>query len=178
MPSHPYVEQLGAIIGTPGTSAEPIDWAAVESAIGLRLPSDYRELHDRYQPYAFAEEFCWMPPPVTPPDWSQEYSLAAEAEQYLDDARGLRAQSPETCPYPLFPEPGGIYPWAYSAGNDVFWWRTAGALDEWPTIVQARDQGEDDWWEYACSASELLFKLLTGQIRCPVFPHLYEDPAP
>jgi hypothetical protein len=174
MPSHPYVEQLGAILGTPDASLAPIDWAAVESATGLVLPADYKELQDRYRPSWFAEGFLWMPPPVSPPDWDQKHSLAGEAEQFLDDARNLREQSPETCPYPLFPEPGGIYPWACSNGNDVLWWRTVGSPDDWPTIVQARDQGEDDWWEYACSASELLVKLLTGEIRCPVFPYLGE----
>lgn len=175
LPPYPYVDRLAAILGEPDPPPQPIDWTAVENLIGLPLPYDYKELFRRYSTVDLDHGFIAVMSPLIEAEgpFAGHCIIEQEAEAYIDDARYLREEFPESAPYPLFPEPHGVYPWACTKNNDVFWWRTIGDPDDWTVIVQARDAGgplEDDWWETQCSASELLAKLMNRELICPVLP--------
>jgi hypothetical protein len=173
MDSRLYVEQLCAILGPLDPPSGPIDWSAVENSLRFVLPSDYKELCRRYLDMQLNRFLVVVHPH---PTYEGGETLKTWSERIIGQADDLREEFPETAPYPLFPEEGGVFPWAITVGNDILWWRMVGDPDGWPVIVQARDSQEDDWWEYPCSAAELLVKLTTDQIQCPVFPDFADKP--
>lgn len=160
MSNTPNIDFLLQYLEPDSPERSSVDWDEVEREIGLSLPSDYKALFP-YEGRIFLGDLINIISPAL---------LKEEGEWYLDDAKTLREEDPETAPYPLFPEPRGVFPWAVSTNNDVLWWRTLGEPDEWTVIAQARDSRPEDWWPYELSATEFLAKLMTREIQCPVFP--------
>jgi hypothetical protein len=65
---------------------------------------------------------------------------------------------------PMFPEPGGLLPFATGELEYLFWWRVDGLPDSWPTLV------EDDggmWHHYELTATELLAVALRDELFPP-----------
>lgn len=53
---------------------------------------------------------------------------------WLDQERGSRNSKPEKCPYPFYPEPGGLLPWAGTDNGDRVCWLTEGQPDGWTVV--------------------------------------------
>src|SRR5260370_1375674 len=54
---------------------------------------------------------------------------------------------------PMFPEPGGLLPFATSELKYLLWWRVAGPPDQWRTLLE--DDG-GTWHRFDLTATELL----------------------
>ncbi|MGW7345008.1 SMI1/KNR4 family protein [Streptomyces sp. NPDC054854] len=115
-------------------SSVPIDWAAVEDWLGLRLPTDYRQLADRYGPLDFGE-YVWIHVPCVQRDrFDYGEWLRATHRQARIEARAL----PEAERPLLHPEPGGLLAWGCTRGGDVLFWDTAASVDpdKWTVVVR------------------------------------------
>ena len=142
------------------------DWGAVAAELGLDLPADFKRLVGAYGAHRFADFLT----PLTPfggPDL-----LVGPAKRLLDQERGFRAKHPDACPYPFYPEPGGLLPWAGTDNGDRVCWLTAGPPDGW-TVVCWNPRG----WYYDAhpvGAVEFLAGWLSGRISTSVFPDAAE----
>ncbi len=105
-------------IGGPPSSV-PIDWSAVEDWLGLRLPTDYKRLADRYGPLDFGE-YVWIHVPCVQRDRFDygEWLRATHREARIEARELSEAERPV-----FHPEPGGLLAWGargaatYSSGT-------------------------------------------------------------
>ncbi|MDP9843621.1 hypothetical protein J2853_002832 [Streptosporangium lutulentum] len=145
---------------------EPVDahgdWSAVEATLGLGLPTDFKALIERYG----LGQFLSFITPLTP--FGARDLLVQHAQRLLDRERSYREQYPDECPYPFYPEPGGLLEWAGTDNGDSLCWLTDGEPDSWKVVVwnprnvyyDAQDVG----------AVEFLHGWLSGRITTTILP--------
>ncbi|WP_201009266.1 SMI1/KNR4 family protein [Kitasatospora sp. Root187] len=143
------------------------DWAAVEAALGLGLPADFKDLIERYGSGLFVDFIA----PLTP--FGGRNLLVESARQLLDGERSFRRSNPDKCPYPFHPEPGGLLPWAGVDNGARLCWLTEGEPDSW-TVVAWNPRS---WYyeAYEVGAVEFLHDLLSGRITTAAFSLEEED---
>jgi hypothetical protein len=101
--------------------------------------------------------------------WEMAFTEQLRAEEGLE-----AAPEPEpSFPYPLWPEPGGIFPWAEGSREAFFWLRSVPEPASWPVVWWHGDDLE--WERFDGTATEFLIALVTGQIEArrlgsPSFP--------
>lgn len=109
------------------------DWGVTERSLDTALPSDFKQLVDAYGPGTLCGHIYWFTP-------SSPHSMRSEVDDLLEAYLSLRDVSPEACPWPAFPEPGGVLPWARTSNREELYWVTDGDPDRW--IVVAADLPE------------------------------------
>lgn len=174
----PDVSALVARLAPPPPSADhgrplapapvPVDWEAVESWLGLRLPTDYKALVSACGPLDIGEA-VWLHAPC-----AQE-----ERFDYGDWLRGIhrrcRIASREVPPYepPAFhPDPGGLLAWGETRWCAHLFWDTGASddPDEWPVVVFDTDTahaGGNPWRNWAKPLTETLAALLETGLPMP-----------
>ncbi|MEU7316344.1 hypothetical protein [Streptomyces sp. NPDC007083] len=168
-----------ALPGTePGTTPPsppapvPVDWPAVESWLGLRLPRDYKELVTTYGPLDLGA-YVWVHAPCVQQD-GFDYAdwLHDTHRQTRISARGTGTEGP-----PLFhPAPGGLLAWGATRGGGVLLWDTSASEDPdaWPVVLfdwnvypspdpDATSESRP-WYRLGGTATETLTALLTTGI--------------
>ncbi|WP_431895935.1 SMI1/KNR4 family protein [Nonomuraea sp. bgisy101] len=137
------------------------DWREVEAALGLVLPTDFKLLIERYGRGRFVDFLM----PLTP--FGDNELLVRHARHLLDGERSFRESNPDKCPYPFYPEPGGLLPWAGTDNGDRLCWSTTGEPDGWPIVVW-NPRG----WTYDAhdmGAVAFLHGWLSGRVSTTVF---------
>ena len=56
--------------------------------------------------------------------------------------RSFRYKFPERYVFPIYPERGGLFPWAETKNGDVLFWITQHKPDDWPTLVKEPETPE------------------------------------
>ncbi len=137
-------------------------FAAVESEIGLQLPSDYKKLVAAYGDGCW-QGFWYL---LNPFSGNQHLNLLVQASRegasgydILSAERAIKKLETEY-PHRIWPEQGGIFPWGITDNGGRFFWLTAGSTDHWPTIYfPSRDP---DFETYKMSVSEIVFGAVSG----------------
>lgn len=152
-----WSEKLAAITGWESTTTRTIDWPSVESRLGTALPTDYKELAERFGSGEF-DGYLWLSTPDSP---SPHHDLIKEAKRLGEQASADPWIGDLYRPHPVFPAASGLLRWADSVQADQFVWLTESANpDEWPILAQAHeDVGE--WARFDGSTSEFIYRLLT-----------------
>jgi len=119
---------LAQLIGPPPRQTPPIDWAAVQETLGLRLPADFKSFASAYGPIELGE-FVSV--------WSPAGAQARFNHSTHRWLRALRDADPASYPYTFWPEPGGLLMWGQSRLSHHFFWDTSASTDpqRWPTVV-------------------------------------------
>ncbi|WP_329028388.1 MULTISPECIES: SMI1/KNR4 family protein [unclassified Streptomyces] len=131
-----------------------VDFAAVSSALGSDLPTDFKELARHYPTLEF-DGFLRVPLPRP----GAETAFADGIRRELEILRDLQDDDMAEG-YEAHPAPNGLIPWSESLSGDVFYWRVAGSdPDSWPVVVSGRN---DDWWEFPGGAVAFLVGLIDG----------------
>jgi hypothetical protein len=139
-------------------------WLLAENKLGLRLPTDYKDLVQTYGSGRFGNFLTVFTPFV-----SDGYvNLLTQDTLALDAYREVRAALPHAAPYPAYPEPGGVLPWAQTDNGDVVYWLTEGPSDSWPIVVIEARHGSYE--QYALSTTEFLARLLEGTLNSRILP--------
>jgi hypothetical protein len=126
----------------------PFDWADVEARLGTALPADYKAYCDRYGHGAI--EAGWALSPRTPdsPD-----AFGDLFDTLLRDHLGKDGRPP-------YPARGGLLAFATSELKATLWWRTDGAPDAWPIVLED-DAG--DFTDLGMAATDVLALTLRGE---------------
>lgn len=159
------LEQLLAIMPAPETPLSASgDWSGVVSMLGTDLPSDFVAFINMYGTGCIAE-FLWV---FNPFEKNVHLNLLSCSRLILEADREFRESYPQSLPEPLFPEPGGLLPWAVTDNGDRLYWRTKGDQNTW-TVVVWESRGPE-YESYALSMTGFLSAWLQGDIEVPVFP--------
>jgi len=109
------------------------NWEAVEKAIGLLLPADYKAFIETYGS-GMVNGCLDIQSPLRPgEDIRQWWTIWAEL--YSDIAEYIQI------PYPVFPQPEGLLPFGTLGDVDFLNWLTIGEPDHWPFVYYDREQG-------------------------------------
>lgn len=132
-------------------------------------PSDYRALVRRYGAGCFGDWLRLIEP------FHPSLPFIAAAGLECRQLRGTQRQFPQFYPsWPIWPDAGGLLPWATTATGDHIGWRTAGDPDDWTILVWTRDG--DDSCEHHVGALQFLLGLVERTLGDAAF--VYEDADP
>lgn len=132
-----------------------VDWARVESELGVVLPADFRLLCELYPVFALSD-FMYL----GAPEPGAEVAWVQAAHENLEIIAEWCENADLDVPMYLYPAPGGLLPWGTSNQGDYFLWTTnpAGA-QEWIVTVASRNGG---WWHYTGGVIQFLADLVSG----------------
>lgn len=148
-----------------GAKASDPLWPAVEAELGLSLPGSYKVLVEGFGASSW-RNFLHVLSPFDGQGWRcAAATLAADRE--------LRREFPQHYPLPLYPEPGGLLPWAVSDNGDTLYFVTAGPPDGWPTLLKGPRAPEFEVSFVPPAALVLAFA--TGRLRSLVLPGPEQD---
>lgn len=165
-PTQMDIDPLETLAKVAPPPLEPIDagaperWAAIENRLGTALPSDYKRFINRYGSGDFNDLIAVLSPFSAPPD-----DLFSLIDPLLEPYRQGRAElMPEQCPFPVFPEPGGLLPIAIDTHGGTMFWRTEGPPDAW-TLVLYDLNSNYGYEEYPMGLVPFLAGWLTGELH-------------
>jgi hypothetical protein len=161
--------QLESILGRPRNPVAAVPWEDSLQEIGIRFPSDYRELIDTYGQISINNELHITGPtvqagqPGAPTGFKGFRYATADPYGFCGYLASCYADGDyDECPYPVFPAPGGILKWANNSESDHLFWLTEGDdPDSWPIVIVYR--ADFEWDRFNGSATEFLLQLLTGE---------------
>jgi hypothetical protein len=91
--------------------------------VGAVLPTDYKDFISAYG-LGYVDAFLWIHHPHAA---NRYLSLQQQAKEELAHPRRLREEGSRDVRFPLFPEPGGMLPWAHTVDAAVYFWVTGPA---------------------------------------------------
>ncbi len=169
------ISELTAIVPPP---AKPVEtgnkklWAQLEKQIGP-LPQDYKDYITLYGSGSLGEFVR-----VYNPFAQDEYvDLMCAIVRFGEINTHIKQLAGMHFPYPDYPEPGAILPWARDDNGNVYYWKTgADNPDDWPVVVQAsRASRPEHWQEVASPMTTFLAKAYTRRVNCKFWPKDFPD---
>lgn len=151
---------LRRVLGPPG--AEPVDWPGVERELGFLPPSDYRSYAESYPALDLGGELSIWHPTCS----VAEANLVRGGKEWTAVHHELWAEDPQEHPYPVYPEPGGLFAWGTTTDGHTLFWRTK----DWQVVVE--QQGEH--WVFDGTFTGFVLRQLDGTLQCPLFGPLIE----
>jgi hypothetical protein len=153
------LRRLASLAGVTGQRGDRFDWPAVEVSVGLPLPGDYKALLETFPDGTFGG---LIRPNRPGDDGHQTTEFLGYYAYRLGDMREWREAGYGTYPYPIFPEPGGVLPWATGPrGEPICWLTEDDDPDRWPVILTDADFTR--WHRFPGSACEFLLDLVQGR---------------
>jgi hypothetical protein len=139
-------------------------WRAVEQSLGLELPKSYKQLVDLFGASVWAD-FLYVFSP-----FDERLNFERRGKQILEADRESRREFPEHYPIALFPEPGGLLPWAGTDNGDTFYFITAATPDRWPTLI--KDSRSPEFEVSFLPPALLVHHIAEGKYRSTILPTL------
>ncbi|QDU61333.1 hypothetical protein Pan216_21880 [Planctomycetes bacterium Pan216] len=159
-------EHLPKLLEIPRGGSPPFEgnWRSVEQPLGLALPGSYKTLVDRFGASTWADFLHVLSP------FDEEYNLQDVGRQVIEADKVSRSKFPSHYPLPLFPEAGGLLPWAVTDNGDVLYFITRGPADDWPTLIKGPRAPE---FEVSFLAPAMLaYRIAAGFYRSTILPEL------
>lgn len=141
-----WVDKLVAVTGWDPHHRSKIDWAAAEARLGTALPSDYKELTERFGCGGFDDYLS-----VQMPDG------IIEIAELLSEREGTHGNG-RWEPHRPFPAPGGLLWWASTEHEQDFCWVADHPDPDCWSVVHRNDH---PWERYDGTTSEFVFRMLT-----------------
>jgi hypothetical protein len=140
------------------------DFDEVERELSLELPFSFKELTRAYGSGLWFETIWLLNPFFRSPRSRQRWWCPrgyTGGPEWCDSLRTARGESSTLDSlYPIDPEPGGLFPWAFLQDGGVLYWLTEGPSDSWKTFDDRDMPGSEDLWEvHEMSVTELLFRV-------------------
>jgi hypothetical protein len=127
--SDPRLPELLAML-PPDAGLDDARWRAVEQSLGLALPRTYKALVDRFGASSWGDFLHVLSP------FDERLNLHHRGKQALDADKESRKKFPWHYPLPLYPEAGGLLPWALTDNGDTLYFITSASPDQWPTVIK------------------------------------------
>ena len=147
-------------------------WQGVEARIGTALPDDYKAFIERLGTGRI-DDFLWVFNPFSD---NTHLNLVEQIAPQLENLRVLEKEFNERLPYALFPDPGGLLPFASTDNGDVLFWRTVGTPNHWTVVVN--EARAPEYEEFASNMTDFLFNILTRTTVCKTFPEDFPGDDP
>lgn len=132
------------------------DWNAFRKKVGLKFPNDYFTVVHTYGSGRFLGGEFKVANPFDPDDGDF-------ADFELTRLRDIKQAGYVPIPYPLFPEPGGLYPIGFDGNGNTYLWITNPDSDEWP--IACFNSSEDYHEVVNYSLIEFLVRMATNQLE-------------
>ncbi|MBD0694054.1 SMI1/KNR4 family protein [Streptomyces sp. CBMA123] len=159
---------LTRLVAPPATPMDASgDWTVPESALGVRLPEDYKWLVHTYG----WGEFCDFLYLRTPFGASQYNGVEWQSGR----PSGAPERDRERYPYPLHPSPGGLLVWGTTMDADRLCWLTVGDPRDWPVVVWSRD---GQYETFAMGVTTFLEGWAGGHVTSRLLADMEPDLAP
>jgi len=167
--SDPYLRHLVDLWSPPSIryhTGTVIGFEGIEQELGLTLPRAYKELVHVYGQGAWFETiyilnpfYAWLE--NLEPWYSRQHGCGAL--KWCDRLRAERGQFPHDFIHPIYPEPGGIFPYALFYGiRGTLYWLTSEPPDDWKSLFDLGGPSSQQEWEtFDLSVTELLWRLAT-----------------
>jgi len=161
-------ERLINLAPTPSNLIEPGHteaWPDIEAEFGTGLPTDFKEIIDRYGVGRFGNYIY-----LFNPFGSNQPTYKQWAGDLLQDYLTHQTKWPDlTASFSAFPEPGGLLPWGYTKNASWLLWKTVGEPDQWPLVLLDADLTK---WasEYEMTISTFLSEWLLENVIVEFFP--------
>jgi hypothetical protein len=149
-------------------TGEQIGFDGVERDLGLILPASYKQLTYAYGQGVWFQTIFVLNPFMA---WLEGLEPWMSVRGYAGGpswGNGLRASREEFPGFirsPIYPEPGGLFPWAFLQDGGVLYWLTAGRPERWSTLHDRDLCLEEEWESFEMSVTELLWRLATGDAK-------------
>jgi hypothetical protein len=134
-------------------------WQAVESQLGVVLPSDYRDFVFAYGSGLFAQFYRVYNPFAA----SEFTALLPSVRRVCAAERETKRDWPDRVPYPIYPEQPGLLPWGNDENGNDYYWMTSGEPNTWPVLSD--EVRGDGFREYSCTMTEFLTGILLGKFK-------------
>lgn len=144
------------------------DWQQVEATLELKLPNDYKQLISQYGTGRFSD-FLYIFNPFAANEY---FNLIYSSQKILTAQKELRKEFTEKFPFPLFPEPEGLFPWGATDNGNILYWYTKGEPHTWPILIW--ESRGSDYEIYNAFITEFLAQWLSREIDCQLFPETDE----
>ncbi|GAA3804420.1 hypothetical protein GCM10022226_25380 [Sphaerisporangium flaviroseum] len=146
-----------------------VDWDQLQRRYGLDFPSDYKALAARYPDLVIDEFMSVFHPASRRQEWGEKVLEIVRSWQ----PRQFSAFTPHNAipvdragPFPVHPEPEGVFPWGVTENGDICMWLTDPDPARWTVVIAERFH----WWHYKGTLTGFLLDVLTRQISCPILP--------
>lgn len=165
----PAVEELFSVLGESQSPFLKRSLVVVEEQIGTVLPSDYRAWAGRYASIEFGNAVAIVNLTCVEHDVRREVAEALAAQRHGTRVLGVErvydaAGQPQDFDGRLdrfYPEMPGLFWWGSAVGGYELAWYTAGAPDEWKTVV-IDEAG--DLHVFDCGFAELVLRLIRNDL--------------
>ena len=162
------MDSFAAVFGPPPAStAPPVDWAAVETWLGLTLPAAYKAIASEYGPLDIGEHI-WLHVPCRDDDRFEYGNWVRDTHRHC---RIVSRETTAPTPPRFHPEPGGLLAWGTTRTTDHLFWDTSGDdPDAWPVVVfqqDAANAGADPWLRYRTPLVETLVEAARTGLPLP-----------
>lgn len=145
-------------------------WEEFEGETSIHFPDDYKELISTYGTGGIGD-FLWF---LTPFAEDENVNYTERADVLLEAYQTSKGNSPEYFPFNVYPEENGLLPWGYTENGDELYWKTGAAFEDWEIVVY--ESASPDYYSYKMSLSEFLYKIITKELECDIFPDdLFEE---
>ncbi|MDM5154748.1 SMI1/KNR4 family protein [Bacillus sp. DX1.1] len=146
------------------------EWDTVEKNLGMILPLDYKKFINKYGTGSI-NDFIWI---LNPFSENENLNLIKKGHVIREAYAYSKKQFPDDFIHNVYPVNNGLLPCAITDNGDEIYWLTNEECDQWRIIVY--DSRSNDYYEYNNSMTEFLYKVISKEIICPVFPNdLFKD---
>lgn len=142
-------------------------WVPVESKLGLRLPSDYKQFIAVYGSGSIAG-FISLFNPFTN---NRYIRLLDQIEDRTEAAKAMKPLFSVQFPFDLYPQTRGLLPFAATGNGDCLYWLTEGDPDSWSVIVV--DSREPEWERFNMNTTTFLAEIISKKRLCSIFPRSF-----
>lgn len=155
---NPALARLKQLVPPP-SQARQKDWEAAEQALGVELPSDYKQLVHTYAGSNW-DDYLYILEPDCP---NENYDLIEWEDQRTEALEGLWEF--EKKPTELTAEGTRIIPWATTDNGECLYWlvRPGQVPEQW-TILLNEARGER-WEHYNTTCTNFLASALDGEVQ-------------
>ncbi|MCG8419786.1 MAG: SMI1/KNR4 family protein [Proteobacteria bacterium] len=150
----------------------PGGWEKVEQELSLVLPEDYKWFIEQYGT-GCVSMYVWILNPFSKNEnLNLIYQIGSQSALFREMKDEL---GEEGCPYRVYPDEGGLVPFAISDNGDtLFWLADSQDPQDWPVVV---NQTRSSIYEvHEQNMTSFLLKLVTGEIKSEIFLSEYIEP--
>jgi SMI1-KNR4 cell-wall len=150
----PNVEALARLLIVDEPVGDDMPWPAIEQAWGVVFPNDYKQFLGLYGAGSFGDCLSVMAP------FPQDHEAHKAGHRMVPLDREILEEL--CCPFPAYPEAGGVIAIGAAPNGDTLLYRTAPEPQDWRIVTWSRCRltPEDRWTEH-----ELGFVDCTDQAR-------------